>query len=117
METLRIIALITSTCSLSISILALIYSILIKNRYEFIIEQYKGRLKRTQIEKITIYNFIRQKRNNAIIKRAGFEEGEDTANNRLTRRAFKTCAFAAAKEEKVLKEIEEYIQKEHLLEI
>lgn len=117
MEMLRIIALITSICSLAISILAFIYIILIRNRYELIIEQYKSRLKRTQIEKITIYNFIRQKRNNAIIKRAGFEEGEDTAENRLTRRAFKICSFAASNEEKVLREIEDYIQKENLIEI
>ncbi len=117
MEMLRIIALITSTCSLAISILAFIYSIIIRNRYELIIEQYKSRLKQAQIEKITIYNFIRQKRNKSIIKRTTFEEGEDTADNRLTRRAFKTCSFAAAKEEKVLREIEDYIQKEHLLEI
>ena len=117
METLRIIALITSICSLAISILALIYSILIRNRYEFIIEQYKSRLKRTQIEKITIYNFIRHKRNLAMIKRAEFEDGENKATERLTKRAYRTCAFTAAKEEKVLKEIEEYIQEEHLLEI
>lgn len=108
MEMLRIIALITSTCSLAISILAFIY-------YELIIEQYKSRLKQAQIEKITIYNFIRQKRNKSIIKRTAFEEGEDTADNRLTRRAFKTCSFAAAKEEKVLREIEDYIQKENLI--
>jgi len=82
-----------------------------------IIEQYKGRLKRTQIEKITIYNFIRHKRNLAMIKRAEFEEGENKATERLTKRAYRTCAFTAAKEEKVLKEIEDYIQKEHLLEI
>ena len=67
MEMLRIIALITSTCSLAISILAFIYSIIIRNRYELIIEQYKSRLKQAQIEKITIYNFIRQKRNKSII--------------------------------------------------
>lgn len=115
METLRIIALITSTCSIGISICALIYSILIRNKYELIISQYSSRLKQAQIEKITIYNFIRQKRNKAIIKRTAFEEGEETADNRLTRRAFKTCSFAAAKEEKVLREIEDYMQKENLI--
>lgn len=115
MEMLRIIALITSTCSLAISILALIYSILIRNRYEFIIEQYKSRLKQAQIEKITIYNFIRHKRNLTMIKRADFEEGLAEAEDRLTRRAYRTCTFAIKKQEKVLREIEDYIQKENLI--
>ena len=52
-----------------------------------------------------------------MIKRAEFEDGENKATEQLTKRAYRTCAFTAAKEEKVLKEIEEYIQKEHLLEI
>ena len=110
-----IIALIISLISIIISIYTAIKYKKKINNYENIFDKYSNRLKNTQIQIISLYNFIRQKRNYAFVRRVEFEDAEIKSITQKKRIANHVCAFALQQEEKVLREIEDFMQKENII--
>ena len=85
------------------------------SNYDRIIKEYRSRLENTQIQKITLYNYIRQKRNYAFIRRIEFEDAEFKSITQKKKYANHVCAFASKQEEKVLRDIEDFMQKENII--
>ena len=109
---MRVIPLIISISSLALSTTSLIITIKTIKRNNRIKKTYLDRLKQSQI-----YNFIRLKRNNAMKKRMIFETEYRKSLRPRLRFANRVCLFSSQKEEQILRDIEEYMQKEHLIEI
>lgn len=114
---MRVIPLIISISSLALSTTSLIITIKTIKRNNRIKKTYLDRLKQSQINNYKIYNFIRLKRNNAMKKRMIFETEYRKSLRPRLRFANRVCLFSSQKEEQILRDIEEYMQKEHLIEI
>lgn len=88
-----------------ILLLIKIKKIINKNHLELKDYAYKNVLKKARL-----YNHIRAKRNNAIIKRIGYEE-KLVDCNKESQKQYQLNVLLAKEEEKLLREIEDYMQR------
>jgi len=102
---LKVIVLINSLAALTISATASIYVNIQTKKSKKIIYKYYNKLKEMQIKQNKLYNFIRLKRNKAMEDKVKFQNGK------ISPRRF----LSACQEEKVLREIEEFIQENGIL--
>lgn len=106
-----ILAIIISLISLCIAVITYCN---FKIQQQLVDEQTK-RLTETQIKIYEFYNFLRTRRNEVYIERIKYEDSLDKAYRSRTKNAYKIGIFVVKREEKLLRQLEEHLQQEHLI--